>query len=100
MMNTKLSLSQTRIIGFSIRLNDARTRYGRSSISATLSSKPAYSGELKVIKETTRAEPLNKKNASYEDNFFSCIAINYLSKTLQDTAGSYLSHLFFESLLI
>lgn len=91
MMNTKLSLSQTKIIGFTIRLNDTRTRYGRSSISATLSSKPAYSGELKVVKETSGTELLKKKNASNEDNFLSKIAINYLSKTLQDTAGSYLT---------
>ncbi|KAF8111558.1 hypothetical protein N665_0074s0086 [Sinapis alba] len=88
MMNTKLSLTQTKILGFTIRLNDTlRTRYGRSSISATLSSKPAYSGELKVVKEPTRTEPLNRQNASNEDNFLSKIAINYLSKTLQDTAG-------------
>ncbi|CAF2116893.1 unnamed protein product [Brassica oleracea var. botrytis] len=88
MMNTKLSLSKTKIIGFTIRLNDTRTRYGRSTISATLSSKPAYSGELKVVKETSGTEPLKKKNASNEDNFLSKIAINYLSKTLRDTAGS------------
>ncbi|XP_018490622.1 beta-carotene isomerase D27, chloroplastic isoform X2 [Raphanus sativus] len=87
MMNTKLSLSQTNIIGFTIRLNGTRTRGGRSSISATLSSKPAYSRELKVAKETTRTEPSNKKNASNEDNLLSKMAINYLSKTLQDTAG-------------
>lgn len=91
MMNTKLSLTQTKIIGFTTRLNDTRTRYGRSTISATLSSKPAYSGELKVVKETSGTEPLKKKNASNEDNFLSKIAINYLSKTLQDTAGSYLT---------
>lgn len=91
MMNTKLSLSKTKIIGFTIRLNDTRTRYGRSTISATLSSKPAYSGELKVVKETSGTEPLKKKNASNEDNFLSKIAINYLSKTLRDTAGSYLT---------
>ncbi|CAH8336695.1 unnamed protein product [Eruca vesicaria subsp. sativa] len=82
MMNTKLSLSQNKSIGFTVRFNDTRTCYGRSSISATVSSKPAYSGELKVAEETTRREPLNN-----EDNFLSKMAINYLSKTLQDTAG-------------
>ncbi|ESQ36624.1 hypothetical protein EUTSA_v10008499mg [Eutrema salsugineum] len=86
-MNTKPSLSQTKIFSFTTRFNDTSTRYGRSSISATLSSKPVYSGELKAAKETTRIEPSNKKTASDEDNFLSKIAINYLSKTLQDTAG-------------
>lgn len=90
-MNTKPSLSQTKILAFATQLNDTRTRYGRSSISATLSSKPIYSRELKATKETTRIEPSNKKNASNEDDFFSKIAINYLSKTLQDTSGSCLT---------
>lgn len=91
-MNTKPSLSQTKILSFETRLNDTRTRYGRSTISATLSSKPVYSGgELKAAKETRRIEPSNQKNASNEDNFLSKIAISYLSKTLQDTAGSYLT---------
>ncbi|CAA7056136.1 unnamed protein product [Microthlaspi erraticum] len=87
-MNTKPSVSQTKILSFDTRLNDTRTRYGRSTISATLSSKPVYSGgELKAAKETARIEPSNQQNASNADNFFSKIAINYLSKTLQDTAG-------------
>ncbi|CAH2039058.1 unnamed protein product [Thlaspi arvense] len=87
-MNTKPSLPRTKILSFPTRLNDTRnTRYGRSSISATLSSKPVYSGELKATKETTRIEPSNKKSANNEDNFLSKTAINYLSKTLQDTAG-------------
>ncbi|KFK42667.1 hypothetical protein AALP_AA1G024100 [Arabis alpina] len=86
-MNTKLSISQTKILAFATWHNDTHTPYGRSSISATLSSKPVYSRELKATKETTRLEPSNKKNASNEDSFFSKIAINYLSKTIQDTAG-------------
>ncbi|VVA89786.1 unnamed protein product [Arabis nemorensis] len=86
-MNTKPSLSQTKILTFATRFDEKRTRYGRSSVSATLSSKPVYSRELKATEETTRIDPSNKTNASNEDSFFSKIAINYLSKTLQDSAG-------------
>ncbi|CAL9213514.1 unnamed protein product [Arabidopsis halleri] len=87
-MNTKLSLSQTKILTFTTRFNDTRSGLDRrSSISPTLSSKPVYSGELKAAKETARIEPSNTKNACIEDSFFSKIAINYLSKNLQDAAG-------------
>ncbi|CAN8295820.1 unnamed protein product [Cochlearia groenlandica] len=83
-MNTKLSISQTKILCFANNINGTHTLYRRSSISATLSSKPVYTTELK----TAKIEPLKQKNASNEDSFLSKIAINYLSKTLQDTAGS------------
>ncbi|KAL1216558.1 Beta-carotene isomerase D27 [Cardamine amara subsp. amara] len=90
-MNTKPSLSQTKLLTFTTRFNDTRTRSGldrRSSISPTLISKPVYSGELKAAKDTTRIEPSNPKNASnIEDSFFSKLAINFLSKNLQDAAG-------------
>jgi len=88
-MNTKLSLSQTKIFTFTTWFNDTRSGLDRrSSISPTLCSKPVYSGKLKAAKETARIETSNTKNASIEDSFFSKIAINYLSKNLQDAAGS------------
>ncbi|XP_010481514.1 PREDICTED: beta-carotene isomerase D27, chloroplastic-like [Camelina sativa] len=91
MMNTKLSLSHTKILTFTGRFNDTRTRSGldrRSIVSPTLSSKPIYSGGLKATKETAVTEPSNTKNVSnIEDSFFSKIAIKYLSKNLQDAAG-------------
>ncbi|EOA36173.1 hypothetical protein CARUB_v10010025mg [Capsella rubella] len=88
-MNTKLSLPQTKILTFKTRFNDTRTCIGlhrRSSVSPTLCSKPVYSGELKATKETaTVIEPSNA--STIEDSFFSKVAINYLSKNLQDAAG-------------